>query len=191
MPKKQIQKTVKVTTPDFRVSYPSVFETRRNDLSGKDEYSLQALFPKGTNLSKLVEAVKEVANEKWGPGKRPKGFRSPFRKQDDREKDGKMPDGYEKGAYYCNFKSDRKPGLVDGQMQKILDRSEFYGGCYAIATVVAAAYDRGGNAGVSFWLNNVQKTKEGEPFGNRTLPEDDFAPIEQTAIEDTVVDPLA
>lgn len=160
-------------TPEFRVSYPKVFKAERNDLSGKDEFSLVALFPKGANLSALKAAAKAACEKKWGtdPKKWPKNMRDPFRDQADRAKtddDGNeyLPDGYVEGAFYVNLKSQKRPGLVDAKVQDIIDEADFYGGCFARAQVNAYAYLQKGNAGVAFGLNHIQKTKDGDSFGS-------------------------
>ena len=176
----------KLTTPEFRVSYPNVFKAKMNTKSEKLEYSLVALFKKGEDLQVLKAAAQEACEEKWGKDKAkwPKNLRSPFRDQADREKtedDGRtyMPEGYVKGAIYFNLKNTQKPGVVDQSLQPIIEENEFYAGCYARATLSCYAYDNMGNAGVNFGLRNVQKTRDGDPLGNRTKAEDDFAPIEQ------------
>jgi ssDNA-binding protein len=177
-----------VMTPEFRVSYPKVFKPELNKLSGKTEYSLQALFKLGADLTPLKKAALEAINAKWTPEKvkqlqAASRLRSPFRDQGDREKldeaTGKsvMPIGYEKGAIYITLKNAQRPGVVDGNVQPIIDETLFYAGCYARATVRAFAYEQKGNCGVSFSLSNVQKVRDGDPFGSRTKPEDDFAPI--------------
>lgn len=174
----------KVITPVFRVSFPNIFEARKNDLSGKEEYSLTAIFPKDADLTKMKAAAQEAMVKKWGADKNawPTNIRSPFRDQAERAKtiNGKqvLPDGYVAGAVFMNFKSQQKPGVVDKNVQVIIDASEFYAGCYAIASVMAFAYDNKGNRGVSFGLLNIQKVKEGDPLGTRTKPENDFAPVE-------------
>ena len=190
-----------VITPEFRVSYPRVFKPEKNDLSGEMEFTVSALFKKGENLSALKKAAEEACEEKWGKDKSkwPKNLKSPFKDQGTREKEkevveiknGKetktvktvMPDGYEKGAMYLNLKSRQKPGLVDQSLNDIIDASEFYGGCYARASVRAMAYDMKVNKGVSFWLQNLQKTRDGESFGGRTAPQDDFEPIAAAGAE--------
>ena len=175
-----------VHTPEFRVAFPTVFTSKRNELSGNDEYSIVALFPKGANLDKLKTAAKEALIKKFGKDQStwPKKLKTPFRDQGDREKikDGKatLPQGYVKGAIYLNLKSKDRPGLVDNQVQTIIDQSEFYGGCWAIATINAYAYDTAGNRGVSFGLGNIQKIRDDDHFGNRTKPEQDFKPVENT-----------
>jgi hypothetical protein len=165
--------TTQVLTPEFRVAFPKVFKAERNDLNGKDEYSIVALFPKGADLSKLKAAAKAAAEKKWGadPKKWPKNLRDPFRDQGDREKvddatgDTYLPAGYEAGAFYLNLKSTKRPGLVDAKVQDIIDETDFYGGCYARAQVNAYAYDANGNRGISFGLNHIQKLRDGESFG--------------------------
>jgi len=165
-----------VITPKFRVSYPNVFRARKNDLSGKDEYSVVALFAKGENLSMLKAAAQAAAKEKWGD-KMPKNLRSPFRDQGEREKDGKLPEGLEAGAIFINLKSQQRPGLVDGNRQAIIDENDLYAGCYARAQVRAYAYEQKGNTGVAFGLQNLQKMGEGEPLSSRVKAEDAFEPV--------------
>jgi hypothetical protein len=55
------------TTPRFRLSYPSVFEPQLNKLSGKMEYSLQALFEETSDLTELKLMAKNACINKWGP----------------------------------------------------------------------------------------------------------------------------
>lgn len=173
-----------VMTPKFRVSYPSVFKAKKNDLNDKLEFSLVAYFPKGADLSALKKAALEAMEEKWpDPKKRPANMRSPFRKHEEKFKkddSGQMiiPQGMEEGGIFINMKSMQKPGLVDTANQDIIVESDFYSGCYARATVRAFAYLQKGNAGVSFGLQNIQKMADGDPLGSRTKPQDDFAPIE-------------
>lgn len=173
-----------INTPQFRVSYPNVFKARRNELNGQDEYSVVALFKKGEDLKVLKEAAQKAIVEKWGPDKEkwPKNLRSPFRDQAERAKevDGKriLPAGHEEGAIFLNLKTKQRPGVVDQNVQDIIDESQFYAGCWARASVNAFAYDQKGNRGVSFGLGNIQKVKDDEPLGNRAKPEQDFAPIQ-------------
>lgn len=174
-------------TPVFRVSYPNIFKPKLNELNGKNEYSLVALFPKGADLSALQKAATAAATKKWGADKTkwPKNIRSPFRDQGERAKDvdGKsvLPAGYEAGAIFLTLKSKEKPGVVDQQVNDIMDESEVYAGCYMKASVNAYAYDEKGNRGISFGLGNLQKVKDGESLGGRTRAQDDFSAVEGEA----------
>lgn len=173
-----------VLTPEFRVAFPAVFRPKRNDLNGKDEYSVVALFPKGCDLTPLINAAQEAIAKKFGADKSkwPQNMRSPFRDQGDRAKendDGKevLPQGYEKGAQYITFRSNQRPGCVNQNVEDIIDEAEFYGGCWARAEVNAYAYDMKGNRGVSFGLGNLQKMRDDDHFGNRSKPQDCFSPV--------------
>lgn len=177
--------STKVNTPEFRIAFPALFTPKKNDLNGKDEYSCVALFKKGEDLAKLKAAAQEALEKKFGSDKNkwPKNLRSPFRDQGDRAKENDagdmvLPQGYEDGAIYLNLRSQQRPGVVDNQVQAILDSSEVYGGCWCIASINAYAYDMKGNRGVSFGLGNIQKIRDDEAFGNRSKAEDDFAPVE-------------
>lgn len=165
-----------VITPEFRVSFPFVFRPQKSLEAGKEpKYSITMLFKKGEDLSALKKAAEAVAVEKWGPDKNkwPKNLRTPFRDQGEKEFDG-----YEAGAVFCTATSKQRPGLVDIQVQDIIDESQMYAGCYARASIRAFAYDQAGNRGVAFGLQNVQKLRDGEPLGGRSRPQDDFEPIE-------------
>jgi hypothetical protein len=179
---------VTIMTPKFRVSYPNVFKPKRNELNGKDEYSLVALFPKGADLSALEKAIDQAINEKWpDPKKRPKNLRTPIRDQGDRDKGDGLPSGYEEGAKYLNLKTSERPGLVDQRVQPIIEPSDFYPGCWARATVSVYAYDQAGNRGVGVGLQNVQKVADGDPLGGRVKAENAFKPIDDdSAVEDFI-----
>ena len=162
--------STKVVTPKFRVSFPHVFEPQVNQDSGKKQYSIVMLFEQDADLSELKKIAKEAKVEKWAD-KPPANFQTPF-------KDGNTKDysGYE-DTIFINAKSISSPGIVDESKQPILDREEFYAGCYARATITAYAWTYMGKHGVSFGLQNLQKMNDGEPFSGKTKAEDDFETI--------------
>jgi hypothetical protein len=174
-----------VMTPEFRVSFPAVFKPSRPKGAPADQeakYSLTMLFDRDADLSALKKAAEAAAKEKWGDDI-PKGLRTPFRDQGEKEFDG-----YEEGALFVIATSKQKPGLVDAQVNDIIDESEFYAGCYARATIRAFAYGGKGTSfkpGVSFGLQNVQKLRDGDPLGGRTRARDDFSAVETDAGEDS------
>jgi hypothetical protein len=180
-------------TPKFIVSYPSVFEPKKNDQNGKLEYSLCAIFPKGADLSALEKAVTKLLESKFGVdrSKWPRPLKSPFRKHEDRMKvDDKgneyFPVPYEAGGIFMNLKSKFKPGLVDQQVRPITDQSSFYPGCVAIATLGEPYYyEHQGNKGIAFGLNNIQKVADGAPLVSRVKVEDEFSPVEGAGSSDT------
>lgn len=168
-----MSKDQRILTPEARVNFPNLFVSRRNDLSGKDEFSVVLIFDKSADLAILRNAVQSAIRGKWGDNK-PQGLRSPFRNGSvDRE--GKLE--YE-DKIFINAKSQYKPGVVDHNVNDIIDAQEIYSGCYGRATLTCYAYDRMGNKGVSFGLRNFQKLRDGEPIaGSRVKAEDEFEPV--------------
>lgn len=162
-------------TPVGKASFPSLFKAKLNDLSGKAEYSVDILFDKKTDLSKLNEAVKKAVQKKW-QGSPPKILKHPIKDGDALKANGEPYGPEYKGHFFITVKNTRKPGVVDSQNQPILTEQEIYGGCYIRASINAFAFDHKANKGTSLSLVNVQKVKEGEPFGEATMvaAEDEF-----------------
>lgn len=190
----------KVTTPKFRVSFPAVFEPKLAPGATEPKFSITMLFqttgPDAVDITPLKNAVKAVIAEKFGADetKWPRtkdgkyAFKLPFR--DGAEKDY---EGYGPGVVFCSAssKKDRKPGLIYGNKEPITNPNEFYGGCYARATINAYWYDKGVNKGVAFGLQNIQKWSDGEPFSGKTKPENDFDEIPEPGQPATGVKPAA
>lgn len=173
----------KVTTPVFRVSFPAVFEAKPGPDGGEPKFSIAMLFDaeaqktaEFANMKKLAQAA---IKERWGD-KVPSNLRNPFRKGEEK------PDleGYGEGIVFVSASSKMKPGVIDAKKNKITDEEAFYAGCYARATVVAYAYDKAGNKGVAFGLNNVQKIRDGESLTGRVAAENDFDEVDTSAWEE-------
>jgi len=185
----------RVLTPTFRVSFPSVFQARKvSDQNAAEEpkFRITMLFKKTDDISTLKAAVKAAGIAKWGPdmNKWPKKLMLPFR--DGAEKDF---DGYGPDVIFVGASSKQKPAVVDQSVQAIIDPSEFYGGCYARATVNAFTWEFMGKAGISFGLGNIQKVKDGDSFSGKSKPENDFDSIDAPAVgaskaEEASSDPL-
>lgn len=185
--------SVEALTPVFRISYPNVFTARAASEGQKPKYSISMIFPKTFTkeycdkfsakvdeqlalYNGLKTAVYHAIVQKWGPDKTkwPKNLKLPFRDGSEKDQDGYGPD-----VVFVNASSDNKPGVVDQGVQAIIEPSKFYGGAYGRAKVRAFAYDKAGNKGVAFGLNNVQLVADGEPFSSRSTPEEDFTSIAQ------------
>ena len=167
----------RVLTPEFRASYPHLFKAQAIQGS-KPKYSVTMLFPKNADLSSIKEAIKQAKIAKWGPNKRdwPTDLMSPV-------SDGDSPkyadkDGY-KGhwAIKASTNEDQRPGVVDENVQAIIDPSQFYPGCYARASIYAHGWEFAGKNGVSFILDHVQKTRDGKSFGGKKSAEQTFTPV--------------
>lgn len=181
------RRPTELKTPEFRVSYPSVFKTKHNDLAGKNEYVLDALFPKETtDLKPFKAAITAAIETHWGsveksPMKK-KSFKMPIKDGDE------MENPEYKDHWVMTFKANESypPTVVgtkkdgNGKFIKITSDKEFYGGCFARAVVNAYGYDVEVNKGVNFGLGNIQKTKDGDRFGGGggAAAEDDFSDTE-------------
>ena len=158
-----------IKTPEARLSFASLMS-----LDKKGKYSACLLFKKGENLDALKKAVEDVLKDRFGDkSKWPKGLRSPFRDQGEKEYAG-----YEEGATFINVRSKNKPLVIDQRKNDILDEEEVYSGAYVYASVTPFFYDMEGNKGVAFGLNGVQKIRNGEPLGGAGVSKDAFEVLE-------------
>lgn len=169
-------KSIRVTTPKFRVSFPHLHEPA--GMEGQEKkYSIVMLFPKDSDMGWAKKALADCMSERFGTDKTkwPKGLKNPIRDGDDKE----TPlAGYE-GHFYLTARTKDKPGCVDQKCNDILDpREELYAGSYARATVAFYYYDKAGNRGIGIALNNVQKLGDGEKFSGKAAAKDDFDSVE-------------
>lgn len=169
------ESNTKVVTGLVRFSYVHIFEPTAIDENSDEKYSISIIIPKtDTKTLKAVKAAIEAAKElgksgKWG-GKLPAKLKLPLR---DGEEDRPEDEAY-KDSYFINCTSKQQPGIVDKQVNPILDASEVYSGCYGRVSINFYPFDASGNKGVAAGLNHVQKLKDGEPLGGRGSAEDDF-----------------
>lgn len=167
----------KCVTGLVRFSYVNIFRSRAFRPGQDEKYSICILVPKKdkAGVAKIRAAIEEAVQEgiasKWG-GKKPKGLRLPLRDGDEERAD-EAPE-YE-GMYFFNANSTTKPGIVDRDLNEILDPEELYSGCWGRVSVNFFPYDQVGNKGIGAGLNNVQLIKEGKRLGGaRAKAEDDF-----------------
>lgn len=165
----------KVVTGKVRLSYVHVFKPTSVGDDGNEKYSVSVIIPKeDKELIRKINAAVDAAieagkNSKFG-GKIPTNLKKPLRDGDvDREED----EAYQ-NAYFINATSSTKPGVVDRNLQPILDADEVYSGCYGRVSINFFAFNTNGNKGIAAGLNNIQKLADGEPLGGRTSPESDF-----------------
>lgn len=162
--------TDNVITPEFRAAFVGLFKATapKENPNGAKKYSIRAVFMPGADLTLLKQQAQLAAQEKWGNAI-PKTLRSPFRKND--ELDNPIP-GVPDDAVVMTFSAaeDRRPGLVDANLQDVIDDSQVYSGAWFKAQVRAFAYETSGNKGVSMGLQNVQKLRDDDPIGKGKMP---------------------
>lgn len=165
--------TEKIITPNFRISYPHVFEPKADD-RGELFYSCAMVFEAGTDLSKLEAEAMKVGKEKWGNKFQPgPSFHFPFRTD-------AAAKGYPEGSTFFSAKTKTKPGIVsryagpDGKPQAITDPNEVYAGAVFRASIRFYAFETDKKKGVGVALNNLQKMADGERMDGRMKAEDEF-----------------
>lgn len=172
-----------VTTGKARLSYPNLFEPKARDEDKPDDkvYSAMLMIPKSD--TKTMEALwaaeaqaKEDGKSLWG-GKIPGNLKPSIIKDGDDTADD-YPE--RAGHWHLSVSSKNQPGVVDRNVQPIMNQSQIYAGCYVRAALNARAYNHAkGGKGVTFYLNHIQKWEDGEPLGGITRAEDVFEAIDE------------
>lgn len=164
-----------VTGKGIRFSYAHVFEPVAIEEGQQKKYSVSLIIPKSDKetLKKVEQAIKNAAEigkaSKFG-GKLPANLKTPLRDGDEERPDD---DAYE-NAMFITANTTTKPGVVDADLNPIIDPDEFYSGCYGRASVNFYAFNVSGNKGVAAGLNNLQKLEDGERLSGGSSAADDF-----------------
>ena len=167
----------KVVTNEVRFSYAHLWEPQAVNGS-EPKYSVSLIIPKTDKatvkaIKDAIEIAKQEGIGKFG-GKLPANLKLPLRDGDIERPD----DEAYKNSYFINCNSKDQPQIVDRKVQPILDRNEFYSGCYGRASISIYAYNVNGNRGIAASVNSVQKTRDGESLGGRSRAEDDFTALD-------------
>jgi hypothetical protein len=175
----------KLTTPKFRASFVWAFKPQppMEGSTGEPKYGLTMLFDAKAQKTPAFKAMQDLAvqaaKEKFGDKLKPDGkgwfhgLRNPFRDGSEKSE----LEGYA-GCQFASATSKMQPGVVDSTLNRLISEDDFYSGCFARATVTAYGYDKAGNKGVAFGLQNLQKLEDGERFSGRTAAEDDFEQVD-------------
>lgn len=171
-----------VITGECRLSFVNLFEPRTFRETDTPKYSVTIIVPKSDE--KTVKAIKtaiqkaaEKGAQKHFGGRVPTNVANTF-KDGDTETDDmgdlvniKYPEY--KGCYYMRLQTKFKPKVLNKERQEIIDPTEVYSGCYGRVSLTCFAYSGDGKRGVSACLNNVMKTRDGEPLTSQ-LSGDEF-----------------
>lgn len=168
-----------ITGSETRWSYANVWDAKSIN-GGEPNFSVSLIIPKSD--TKTVEKIKAAIQAAYEEGQsKLKGngksvpalsvIKTPLRDGDTERSD----DPAYAGCYFINANSSVAPGIVDADRQPILDRSEVYSGVYGRASISLYAFNSNGNRGIACGLNDLQKIKDGEPLGDKSRAEDDFA----------------
>lgn len=174
----------RITSAKARLSYPYLFTPKAAQEAGeKDKYGTALIFEADVDTKPMREAAMRVAIARWPDA--PNMFRAgklrwPFRNDPETVKDK----GYPEGSTFINTNAGQnQPGVVDASLNDVTNPNDAYAGRYAFATLTVSTYDRRGNKGVTFYLNNIQILEHGERLDGRRSAVDDFS-VEESALAD-------
>lgn len=168
--------STKVVAGPVRFSYVHVWEKGAPMNAGDEgKYGAVLLIDKtDTKTVKAIEAAIEAAKvAKWGT-KIPKALKTVFRDGDEEKDDENYV-----GKFFMSCNSKEKPGIFDADRNPIMDKEEFYSGCYGYASINFFGYDQKG-AGIGCGLNAVMKTKDGERLSGADRSADAFGSVDDT-----------
>jgi hypothetical protein len=167
--------STKVVTGLVRLSYAHIWEPVAIEEGATKKYSVSLIIPKSdtetvAKIKAAIEAAKQQGKETKFGGKVPANLKTPLRDGDiDRPED----DAYA-NSYFLNANATTRPGIVDKDVNPILEQDEVYSGCFGRVSVTFYPYNTSGNKGIACGLNHIQKIKEGEPLSGRGKAADDF-----------------
>ena len=175
-----------VVTGEARLSFVNLFEPKAIGDNEIPKYSVTVIIPKSD--TKTIEAIKaaiqaaaEAGAQKHFGGRVPTAVNNTF-KDGDTDVDDMGDLKKNKYPEYANSMVIRvstkfKPKVLNANRQEIIDPTEVYSGMYGRVSMTFFAYSGDGKRGVSAALNNVMKTRDGEPLTSQ-LSGDEFGDAE-------------
>lgn len=170
---------------NVRLSYAHVWEPQpAREADREPKYATSIIIPKSDAAQiKKIEAAIEALLKTEGPAKfggkvPPRGsLKLPLRDGDTERDDEAYQD-----AMFLNASSKTRPGIVDQNVEPILDRDEIYSGVYVNISIELYLFKVNGNRGVACGLGNIQKVRDGEALGGGAIKaESEFAVVDDGA----------
>lgn len=162
-----------VVTGECRLSFTNLFEPVAMREGDTPKYSVTVIVPKSDEktvaaIKAAIQAAAEAGAQKHFGGRVPTNVNSTFKDGDTATNDmgdlqkEKYPEYA--NSYYIRVSTKFKPKVLDANHQEIIDPTEIYSGVYGRVSMTFFAYSGDGKRGVSAVLNNVMKTRDGEPL---------------------------
>nr|DAI13743.1 MAG TPA: DNA helix destabilizing protein [Caudoviricetes sp.] len=171
-----MENLTKIVTGKVRFCYVNVFEPTAMNEGDTPKYNICILIPKDDaktleKINKAIEAAKQAGKAKLADknGKIPSNLKLPLRDGDAERAD----DPAFENCYFINANSNRKPSIVDHDLNPIMEKEEFYSGCYGRASINFYAFSVS-SKGIAAGLNNLQKLEDGEMLAGGSTAEEDF-----------------
>ncbi|WP_455020721.1 DUF2815 family protein [Lancefieldella rimae] len=168
-----------ITGANTRWSYENVWEPKSIN-GGTPKYSVSLIIPKSdtATISRINAAIEAAYTEGQAKIKGSSkivpllsSIKTPLRNGNVEYPD----DPAYTNAYFINANSATTPGIVDSNLNPVINRSEVYSGVYGRASINLYAFNTNGNRGIACGLNNLQLIRSGEPLGGKASPKADFA----------------
>ena len=171
-----------VVTGECLLSYVTLREPQLMKGATKANYSVKVLIPKTDQATLAALGAARDAARVNGVTEGKKPFAAyPAAKLASMNitlKDGDLSDrDEEKGCWTLNAKTpeDKPPGVLNEKRERTTDPIEIYSGIYGKVHLQLFPYDMNGNQGIGVSLQNVLKTRDGDPLGGgRKKAEDVF-----------------
>lgn len=171
-----MENSTKVVTGKVRFCYANVFEPTAMNDGDTPKYNVCILIPKDDEktisaINKAIEAAKIAGKAKLADknGRIPSTIKIPLRDGDEERGD----DPAFEGMYFINANSNRKPAIVDRDLNAIMEKEDFYSGCYGRASLNFYAFNVQ-SKGIAAGLQNLQKLEDGEMLAGGSTAEEDF-----------------
>ena len=171
-----------VVTGECRLSFVHLNEPVAVKEGDTPKYSLTAIIPKSDtktieSIKAAIQAAAEAGAQKHFGGRVPTNVANTFKDGDTETNDmgdlqkEKYPEYA--NSYYIRLSTKFTPKILNAKREEIIDPTEIYSGMYGRVSMTFFAYSGDGKRGVSACLNNVMKTRDGEPMGSQ-LSGDEF-----------------
>lgn len=175
------QLVTKMNTGKARFSYLTVITPKKAQNSDTEKYSVQLLIPKNDTetMKKMKQCFKNAIEVDKQNGNKLRGLvqiKTPWHDGDQPSPTGKSYGDAAKGCWVINVSTTNQPGLVDAQRTIDLNPSPlvWYSGIYGRANINFSAYNVNGNAGITAYLNHLQKLSDGPALSGAGAPDDAF-----------------
>lgn len=173
-----------VVTGEVRLSFVNVFQPKATKEGDEAKYSVTVIIPKSD--TKTIEAIKaaitaaaEGGAAKHFGGKTPANpveistFYDGDTAKDDMGELKKVKYPEYENSYFIRVSSKNAPKVFNKDRTEMVDSENMYSGCYGRVSMTFFAYSGNNRRGISALLNNVMKTRDGEPLVTR-LTGDEF-----------------
>lgn len=164
----------RITLQRVRISYPTLFNPKAVEAGQEPRYSAAFLLPQNDPVVATInQAAQAAINEMFGSA--PPAQLKPLPMY---AGETKYPgDSNYAGLYVIQAYAATKPYVVDENVQKVIDPSRIYAGCYVNASLAIYAYKRNTGSGLAFGLDGVQFVGDGERLDGRPAVGDLFQPV--------------